>query len=181
MGSHAPRSDYRRTGAFAKRIMEEWKASNADVVMQMAILWALIYDSTLVKHIRRKNGRIDPFVVDPACFGVYREDVPMLDRQEAFVHTYYMTKTDLAKRISLHPRRDEILKAAGGSYTKKDIARFDFRNARAGHVQRRRRGKREHRPGCRLHRHACRRRHRNAGDLRLERRRRRLSGLHDGG
>lgn len=121
MGSHAPKSDYRRTGAFGKRIMEEWKTSNADIVYQMAILWSLVYDSTIVKHIRR-NGHVHPFVVDPACFGVYRDDVPMLDRQEAFVHTYYMTKTDLAKRLALHPRRDDIIKAATDTYAKQDTA-----------------------------------------------------------
>lgn len=121
MGAHAPRSDYSRTGAFAKLIMEEWKKSNADIIYQMGILWALVYDSTLIKHIRR-GGQVYPFMVDPACFGVYREDVPMLDRQEAFVHVYYMTKTDLAKRIALHPRKDEILKAASESYTKQDTA-----------------------------------------------------------
>jgi hypothetical protein len=122
MGSHAPKTDYRRTGAFAKRIMEEWKQSNADVIMQMAILWALVYDTTLVKHIRRGNGRVEPFVVDPACFGVYREDVAMLDRQEAFVHVYYMTKSDLEKRLGLHQNRKEILASVAESYTKKDTA-----------------------------------------------------------
>ena len=122
MGAHAPKSDRKRTGAFSKLVQEEWKKSNADVIMQMAILWALVYDTTLVKHIRRRNGRVDPYVIDPACFGVYRDDVPMLDRQEAFVHVYYMTKSDLAKRISLHPKREEILKAATDSYTKKDTA-----------------------------------------------------------
>lgn len=121
MGSHAPKSDYRRTSAFAKRIMEEWKTSNADIIHQMAILWALVYDSTIIKHIRRA-GNIYPFMIDPACFGVYREDVPMLDRQEAFVHVYYMTKTDLAKRLALHPRRDAILKAATDSFAKQDTA-----------------------------------------------------------
>jgi hypothetical protein len=122
MGSHAPKSDRKRTGAFGKLVMEEWKKANADVIMQMAILWSMVYDTTLVKHIRRRNGRVDPYVIDPACFGVYRDDVPMLDRQEAFVHVYYMTKSDLAKRISLHPKREEILKAATDAYTKKDTA-----------------------------------------------------------
>lgn len=122
MGAHAPRADYKRTGSFSKLIMQEWKKANADLIVQMAILWSLVYDTTLVKHIRRARGRVDPYVVDPACFGVYREDVPMLDRQEAFVHVYYMTQTDLEKRLRLHPRRDEIVRAASASYTKKDTA-----------------------------------------------------------
>lgn len=121
MGAHAPKLDYTRTGPFARLIQEEWKSSNADIIYQLGILWALIYDTTLIKHIR-KNGQVYPFMVDPACFGVYREDVPMLDRQEAFVHVYYMTKSDLRKRLSLHPRREEILKLASDTYSKEETA-----------------------------------------------------------
>ena len=120
MGSKAQKSDRRRTSAFAKRIMEEWGGSNADLIYEMGVLWALIYDTTIIKHIRR-GGTVLPFMIDPACFGVYREDVPMLDRQEAFVHVYYMTKTDLEKRIALHPNKADILKAAVDSFAKKDI------------------------------------------------------------
>ena len=121
MGAHGQHADQKRTGPFSKLIMEEWKNSNADIVYQMAILWALVYDSTFVKHIRR-SGQVHPFMVDPASIGVYREDVPMLDRQEAFVHVYYMTKSDLEKRLALHPRRKEILQQAVESYSKRDIA-----------------------------------------------------------
>jgi hypothetical protein len=111
MGSKAPKIDHKRTGPFGKRIMEEWSSSNADTIYELAILWALVYSTTIVKHIRRGNS-VHPFMVDPACFGVYREDETMLDRQEAFVHVYYTTKTDLAKRIALHPHRESILKTA---------------------------------------------------------------------
>lgn len=121
MGAHAPDSDYRRTGRFAKLIMEEWKNSNADIVYQMGILWALVYDTTIIKHIRR-DGQIYPFMVDPACFGVYREDVPMLDRQEAFVHVYYITRSDLESKIKIHPNRKEILQQVTDSYSKVDTS-----------------------------------------------------------
>ena len=121
MGAKAPKADGSRTGPFSKLIMEEWKRSNADVIYQMGILWALVYDSTLIKHIRKKDG-VYPYMVDPGCFGVYREDVPMLDRQEAFAHVYYMTKSDLNKRLSLHPRRHEIMKAVSDTYAKQDTS-----------------------------------------------------------
>lgn len=121
MGSKAPKIDHRRTGPFAKRIMEEWGSSNADSVYEMGITWSLIYNSTIVKHIRR-GGNVLPFMIDPACFGVYREDVPMLDRQEAFVHVYYSTKTDLAKRLAMHPQRDTILAKVSEGYTRVDTS-----------------------------------------------------------
>lgn len=121
MGAHAVNQDRHRTGPFAKLVMEKWKQSNADVIYQMGILWALIYDSCIIKHIRR-GGEVYPYVVDPACFGVYREDVPMLDRQEAFVHVYYSTKTDLEKRLASHERKEEILKGVVDSFAKQDTS-----------------------------------------------------------
>jgi hypothetical protein len=121
MGTHAQQPDNHRTGPFAKLVMENWKQSNADVIYQMGILWALIYDSTIIKHIRR-GGEVYPYIIDPSCFGVYREDIPMLDRQEAFVHVYYITKSALEKRLALHPKRDEIIKKAEDSFAKIETA-----------------------------------------------------------
>jgi hypothetical protein len=57
MGSKASKADYHRTTSFAKRIMEEWGSSNADLIYEMGILWSLVYDSTIIKHIRR-GGKV---------------------------------------------------------------------------------------------------------------------------
>lgn len=114
MGSNAPRVDSKKTQAFGRKITEEWGLQNADIVYGQAILWALIYDTCLVKHIRR-SGSCEPFMVDPGSFGVYREDVMMLDRQEAFVHWWYMTKSDLERRLRFHPKREEIMKGVTAS------------------------------------------------------------------
>ncbi len=120
-GYKAPEADRGRARIFSKCINKEWKLSNADIVYQQAILWALVFDSTFVKHIRRA-GEIHPFLVDPGSMGVYREDTPMLDRQEAFVHWYYMTTSDLERRLHLHPKREEILKNVIAAQSKQDIA-----------------------------------------------------------
>lgn len=121
LGAKAPRTDRVRTGALAKRTMEEWQDCNADGIMEMSITWALVYNTTIVKNIRR-GGAVYPFMVDPSCFGVYREDTPMLDRQEAFVHIYYITKSELRKRLSMHPNREDILRSVEEAYAKKDTA-----------------------------------------------------------
>lgn len=120
LGSLAPQTDYLKTGAVSKRVNEEWKNSNADIMWQQAILWALVYDSTFVKHIRR-GGKVEPFVVDPGSFGVYREDIPMLDRQEAFVHVWYMTPSDLERRLMFHPNKATILSEVSASRGKTDM------------------------------------------------------------
>jgi len=120
MGTNAPKADIGKTGAFGKKITEEWMESNADSIYSQGTLWALIYDSVMIKHIRRR-GSCEPFLVDSGSFGVYREDVAMLDRQEAFVHWWYQTETDLERRLKYHPKRDDILKNVHGAMTKRDV------------------------------------------------------------
>jgi len=120
MGTNAPKIDVHKTGAFGKKITEEWIESNADSIYSQGTLWSLIYDSAFVKHIRRR-GSLEPFLVDPGSFGVYREDVAMLDRQEAFVHWWYQTETDLERRLKYHPKREDILTRVHGSLSKQDI------------------------------------------------------------
>ena len=109
LSSLSPAVDYKRAHAVSRRVNEEWRASNGDNIYQLAVLWSLVYSTTFVKHIRRK-GRIEPFCVDPGTFGVLEENVPMLDRQEAFVHTFYTTHAALDRALALHPKREEILK-----------------------------------------------------------------------
>lgn len=121
LGLLAPDSDYPKAPVFSRKINESWKASNADIVYQQAILWSLVYDSMFVKHVRRGDV-IEPFAVDPASFGVYREDIPMLDRQEAFVHCFYMTRSDLESRLVLHPRRNEIVNSVSATLQKQDTS-----------------------------------------------------------
>lgn len=121
MGTNAPKSDKKKTQSFGKKITEEWNSSNADMVYGQAVLWALIYDSAFVKHIRRA-GSIEPFLVDPGSFGVYREDTMMLDRQEAFCHWFYMTQSDLERRLRFHPKKNEILQGLSAAMAKRDIA-----------------------------------------------------------
>src|SRR5712692_222092 len=120
MGTNAPREDVHKTGAFGKKITEEWIESNADSIYSQGTLWALIYDSTLIKHIRR-SGSVEPFLVDSGSFGVLREDVPMLDRQDAFAHWWYLTEEDLTRRLRFHPKRDEILTNVHAALSKKDV------------------------------------------------------------
>lgn len=115
LSSLALGQDYKRAHAFGRRVNEEWKLSNADNIMQVAVLWALVYASTFVKVLRKKGGGLEPYVVDPGTFGVYEENVPMLDRQEAFVHVTYVTESALLRALALHPRRAEIMKSVAAT------------------------------------------------------------------
>ena len=86
---------------------DDWLNSNADQVFAQALNWALCYNSTFIKLIQ-KNG-LHPYMVDPRCIGVYREDTPHTDRQEALVQIYYITRSELYARLYSHPQREALL------------------------------------------------------------------------
>ena len=92
----------------SKALNDEWLNSNADQVFSTAVTWSLCYNSTFVKLVI--NNGIHPYMVEPACIGVLREDSAYTDRQEALVHSYYITKSELFDRLYSHPQRDSIVK-----------------------------------------------------------------------
>jgi hypothetical protein len=92
----------------SKALNDEWLNSNADQVFSTAVTWSLCYNSTFVKLVI--NNGIHPYMVEPACIGVLREDSAYTDRQEAIVHSYYITKSELFDRLYSHPDRDAIVK-----------------------------------------------------------------------
>jgi len=88
----------------------EWHDSNTDIIFGTALTWSFVYGSMFLKT--RWNGRqTETSVVEPHNFGVIREDVPMLDRQEAFVHCYLTTQSELERELTIakHPRLNDIL------------------------------------------------------------------------
>ena len=108
LGAGVNVSEHKKSPKLVQRLNDEWYSSNADLVFGEAISWAMCYNSTFVKLIW-KSGKVHPYMVEPSMMGVLREDVPYLDDQEAFVNTYYITKSDLWSRLYNHPNRDSIL------------------------------------------------------------------------
>ena len=108
LGASVSEMEHRKIPALTRALNDEWLNSNADQVFSAAVTWALAYNSTFIKLIVNKG--IHPYLVEPACIGVLREDTPYIDRQEAIVQTYYITKSELYSRLYSHPRREEIVK-----------------------------------------------------------------------
>ena len=93
---------------------DEWLNSNADQVFSSALTWALVFNTTFIKLV--VNNGIHPYMVEPGCVGVLREDIPYTDRQEAICQTYYITKSELWNRLYSHPKRESIIKRITTSY-----------------------------------------------------------------
>jgi len=108
LGAAVPQEEHNKIPSLTRALNDEWLSSNADQVFSTAVTWALDYNSTFIKLVINKG--IHPYMVEPATMGVLREDTPYLDRQEAFVQTYYITKSELYNRLYSHPNREAIVK-----------------------------------------------------------------------
>jgi len=96
-----------------RAVLSEWHASNGDIIFGHALTWSFVYGSMFVKT--RWHGKaVEPYVVYPHDVGVLREDIPMLSRQEAFCHWYFVSKSQLEYELTVteHPRANEILAKA---------------------------------------------------------------------
>ena len=112
LGASVKPSEHSKTPTLTQALNDEWLNSNADQVFSTALTWALVYNSTFVKLIYNKG--IHPYLIEPSCMGVLREDSPYADRQEAMVQTYYMTRSELYARLYSHPQREAIIKRVVG-------------------------------------------------------------------
>jgi len=107
LGASVNKHEQTKIPSLTGALNDDWLNSNADQVFAQALNWALCYNSTFIKLIQ-KNG-LHPYMVDPRCIGVYREDTPHTDRQEALIQIYYITRSELYARLYSHPNRDALL------------------------------------------------------------------------
>ena len=93
-----------------RAVLSEWHASNGDIIFGHALTWAFVYGSMFIKT-RWHGKQVEPYVVYPHDVGVLREDVPMLSRQEAFCHWYFVSRTQLEYELTMtdHPKIRDIL------------------------------------------------------------------------
>jgi len=113
LGAAVNDMEHIKVPTLTRALNDEWLNSNADQVFSSATTWALVYNSCFVKLIL--NNGLHPYLVEPSCIGVLREDTPYVDRQEALVQTYYITKSELYARLYSHPKRDEIVARVGAT------------------------------------------------------------------
>ncbi len=107
LGQEAPKSELLKIDPMVGRLMDEWHDGGVDAAYSEALQWALIWDSTLI-YLRWANG-IVPYVIAPHDFGVYREDVTTLKRQEAFAIRIRVSKSQLETELQDHPAKAKII------------------------------------------------------------------------
>src|SRR5271170_948419 len=94
--------------ASARHLNRNFHRRNLDLSFATAVSGGLIDGCNILKALWGHDG-LEGWVVRPQFFGVLREDIDDLDRQEAFVHSTYMTPTAFERTIVEHPDRKEIM------------------------------------------------------------------------
>jgi hypothetical protein len=80
----------------------------ADVVAD-AVIWALNFDTMIVKlGWNDITGQAFASLVEPSCFGVWREDDPSFASQPAMNHSYLLDYDEACRRLKLAGREDSI-------------------------------------------------------------------------
>lgn len=91
------------------RVNETWHDSNTDVVFNDALNWALVYDTMILKFLPKGKSQFGSYAIEPHSFGVIREDVPDLTEQEVVCHEFFMTESELRRKVkhmSLKQQKD---------------------------------------------------------------------------
>jgi hypothetical protein len=100
-----------RSAAF--ELNAQVRGSDMDEWLAEAVTWSLIKGKVLVKLIwDPEEEELDCYLVQPEFFGVLREDVSKLERQEAFFHSTYMTLDEFERRIQDHEDRKLLMQRA---------------------------------------------------------------------
>jgi hypothetical protein len=113
LGASVDPAENARIMSLMQALNDRWHDTDADLVFNNALSWAMPYASTFIKTVVVKQGNtveFKPYLVDPRYIGVLREDAPGIDNQEAVTHTYYITESELYRRLYGHPNRDQIIK-----------------------------------------------------------------------
>ncbi|MDE2103310.1 MAG: hypothetical protein KGL39_39080 [Patescibacteria group bacterium] len=101
--------------AAERRLNGEFKRRKCGIAMSQAVLFALLDCSCFIKMVWGHSG-LEPHVIPQHFMGVLREDVDSMDRQDAFTHSFYLTKAQFGRLLLGNPRRAEILDAAQSAY-----------------------------------------------------------------
>ena len=126
LGSSAPPDEIYKVPPLVHELNDQWRAGKSHLTFDLGGKWAHVFGCMLFKLLWRR-GVPRPYLVEPQQFGVLREDKIDIADQEAFVHHYTITPTQLESMLIDHPRRAEIMQQVKASGMKSDDGddRFD--------------------------------------------------------
>lgn len=104
LGTTAPPDEVYKVKPLVHEINDMWRMTKAHINFGLALKWSLVFGCMLFKTIWVK-GLPRPYLVEPHQFGVLREDIIELSDQEAFVHCYTTTRSQLESDLKDQPSK----------------------------------------------------------------------------
>lgn len=112
LGTTVPEGEILKVPPMSAEISDQWKQTKTHLVFGLGVKWSLVFGSMLFKEIWNAGTKTSrTYLVEPHQFGVLREDIPNIEDQEAFVHCYTNTKSQLETDLEGNPRKAEIMEA----------------------------------------------------------------------
>lgn len=102
--------------AASNYLNRQFARRNCDITFAEANEWSLVKGATIMKLVWSRSG-LEPWVIQPENFGVLREDIEDLDRQDAFTHTFYLTPTQFRRLLGDRRDRTELMARVAASYS----------------------------------------------------------------
>lgn len=94
----------------ASYLSRDFRRRGVDACFAEAVNWGLIESSCFVKLLWNRHG-FDPYMVGQTFMGVFHEGITDLNRQDAFVHTSFVTTSSFERSIKGHPEERAILRS----------------------------------------------------------------------
>lgn len=108
IGDEEDQTFHAKTPALQNLLNAIWHDTDTDAIFDSALKWALVYGMVPLK-ILRSGYEPKAYIVNPADYGVLREDCMPQERQEAVLQHYLISRSELFRRIYRHPKRDDIV------------------------------------------------------------------------
>jgi hypothetical protein len=94
--------------AAATTLLEYFRGGSIDTTIEDAVEWALVKGKTFIQ-LDWSRGGLSAYMIQPETMGVLRDDISSLDKQDAFVHSTWLTEARFADRLAGHSKRKELL------------------------------------------------------------------------
>src|SRR5262245_35047680 len=113
-GESVPKEQTRYQEKLMLKAHELWHDTKTDELFGEAVLWSLVYNTFFIK-VFYNDDSCRTYPIEPHLIGVYREDIPNIDDQEAITHLYYISRTALESMLRFHPNRELIMERVSAS------------------------------------------------------------------
>lgn len=114
LGTTAPEGEIAKVPSMSAEISDQWRQTKTHLGFGLGVKWSLVFGAMIFKEIWNSGSKHSrSYLVEPHQFGVLREDIPDIEDQEAFVHCYTTTKTQLESDLEGNPRAGAIMHAVG--------------------------------------------------------------------